>query len=110
MEIKEKRTDNCTVIGIEGRLDTTNYTLLERHLMGLIETGQTKILVNLEKMDYVSSSGLRILLMALKRISLAKGKFALCSLQENIKEIFEISGFTNIFEIFPGEEDALKAF
>jgi anti-anti-sigma factor len=61
-------------------------------------------------MDYVSSSGLRILLMALKRITMAKGKFVLCSLQENIREIFEISGFTTIFEIYSNEEDALRVF
>jgi len=61
-------------------------------------------------MDYVSSSGLRILLMALKRITMVKGKFVLCNLQENIREIFEISGFTTIFEIYPNEEDALRVF
>ncbi|MBC8315442.1 MAG: STAS domain-containing protein, partial [Bacteroidetes bacterium] len=97
-------------IGIDGRLDTTNYSVLEKKLMELIDTGQSKLLVNLSGMDYVSSSGLRILLMALKRITVAKGKFALCSLQPNIKEIFEISGFTNIFEIYDNEEKGLKAF
>ncbi|MBL6950089.1 MAG: STAS domain-containing protein [Bacteroidales bacterium] len=110
MEITEKKNDKCTLIGIDGRLDTTNYSVLEKKLMELIDTGQSKLLVNLSGMDYVSSSGLRILLMALKRITVAKGKFALCSLQPNIKEIFEISGFTNIFEIYDNEEKGLKAF
>jgi anti-anti-sigma factor len=63
-----------------------------------------------QHMDYVSSSGLRILLMALKRITQARGKFVLCNLQENIREIFEISGFTTIFEIHPTKEDALSVF
>ena len=110
MEVTEQKTDKCTVIGITGRLDTTNYSMLEKKLMEMIDNGESRLLINLSKMDYVSSSGLRILLMALKRISVAKGKFALCNLQENIKEIFEISGFTNIFEIYANEEDALKAF
>lgn len=110
MEITEKKADGYTVIGIVGRLDTTNYSLLEKKLMELIDSGDTRLLVNLSKMDYVSSSGLRILLMALKRVTMAKGKFALCSLQENIKEIFEISGFTNIFEIYPNEEEGRKNF
>jgi len=110
MEITENKTDKCTVIGIVGRLDTTNYSVLEKKLMELIDAGQVHLLIDLSKMDYVSSSGLRILLMALKRITVAKGKFALCSLQENIKEIFEISGFTNIFEIYDNEEAGVKAF
>jgi anti-anti-sigma factor len=48
--------------------------------------------------------------MALKKVTLSKGKFVLCGLQENIREIFEISGFTNIFEIYPDKEEALKVF
>ncbi|TSA23812.1 MAG: anti-sigma factor antagonist [Bacteroidetes bacterium] len=110
MEITEKKAGDCTVINITGRLDTTNYSVLEKKLMELIDAGEIRLLVNLSKMDYVSSSGLRILLMALKRISMVKGKFALCSLQDNIKEIFEISGFTNIFEIYDKEEAGLKNF
>lgn len=110
MEITEKMAENCAIIGIKGRLDTTNYSILEKKLMELIDTGQTRLVVDLSGMDYVSSSGLRILLMALKRITVAKGKFALCSLQENIKEIFEISGFTNIFDIYADEASAVKTF
>ena len=110
MEIVEDKTSQCVIIGITGRLDTTNYTLLENKLMELIDNQQDKILVECSKRDYISSSGLRILLMALKKLTAMKGKFALCSLQENIHEIFEISGFSSIFEIHPTREDALKAF
>jgi anti-sigma B factor antagonist len=110
MELYEEKAENCVIVGISGRLDTTNYNVLEQRLMNLIDGGQDRILVECSKMDYVSSSGLRILLMALKKISLAKGKFVLCGLQENIREIFEISGFTSIFEIHPGKSEALKVF
>ena len=110
MEINEQVTDQCLIIGITGRLDTTNYSILEKKLMELIDSNHTKILVDCSKMDYISSSGLRILLMALKKITLMKGKFVLCGLQENIHEIFEISGFTSIFEIYLSKEDALKVF
>ncbi|MEI7500528.1 MAG: STAS domain-containing protein [Bacteroidota bacterium] len=110
MEINEQKTDQCVIIGITGRLDTTNYNMLEKKLMDLIDSHHDKILVECSKMDYVSSSGLRILLMALKKITMAKGKFVLCGLQENIREIFEISGFTNIFEIYTSTDEALKVF
>lgn len=110
MELIEKNTEKCMIIGIKGRLDTINYSILEKRLMELLDQNVTKILINCSQMDYVSSSGLRILLMALKKITMVKGKFVLCSLQENIREIFEISGFTTIFEIHPNEEDALRVF
>ena len=108
MEISEQKTDQYVIIGIKGRLDTTNYTELEKRLNSLVEDHNNKILVDCSGMDYISSSGLRILLMALKRITLLKGKFVLCSLQKNIHEIFEISGFTSIFEIYSSREEAVK--
>ncbi len=110
MELTEQKTESCFIVGIKGRLDTTNYSILEKRLMDLIDQHEEKILMDCGEMDYVSSSGLRILLMALKKISLVKGKFVLCNLQENIKEIFEISGFTTIFEIHPTKDAALNVF
>lgn len=110
MELIEQKTEKCVIVSITGRLDTTNYSMLEKKLTDLIDKREDKILIECSKMDYVSSSGLRILLMALKKITMAKGKFVLCNLQENIREIFEISGFTNIFEIYPSQEEALKVF
>jgi len=110
MELIEQKTEKCVIVSITGRLDTTNYSLLEKKLTDLIENHEDKILVECSKMDYVSSSGLRILLMALKKVTMAKGKFVLCNLQDNIREIFEISGFSNIFEIYPSQEEALKVF
>ncbi|MCX6244570.1 MAG: STAS domain-containing protein [Bacteroidetes bacterium] len=109
MELTEKRNEDYVVLGINGRLDTTNYTILEKKLVGMIEAGTLKIIVNCSGMDYVSSSGLRVLLMALKMISRENGKFILCTLKENIREIFEISGFTSIFTICSTEDEALKA-
>jgi anti-sigma B factor antagonist len=110
MEINETKTETCIIIGINGRLDTTNYGILEKKLKDLIDEREHRILVDCARMDYVSSSGLRILLMTLKSLSQVNGKFILCNLQENIKEIFEISGFNSIFEIYPTKDEALKVF
>jgi len=109
MELTEQKKGSITIIGIAGRLDTTNYGLLDKKLITLIEEGENKIIFDCSKMDYISSSGLRIFLMALKKIKLSAGSFVLCSLQETIREIFEIAGFTTIFEIYKTKEEALKA-
>ena len=110
MEITEKNTEKCMIMIIQGRLDTITSTVFEKRITELMDQQFTRILVNCSQMDYISSSGLRILLLALKRITLARGKFVICGLQENIREIFAISGFTTIFEIYPGEKEALGAF
>ena len=110
MEITEKNTEKCMIIGIQGRLDTITSTVFEKRLTELIDQQVTRLLVNCTQMDYISSSGLRTLLIILKRITPAGGKLVICGLRENIHEIFAISGFTTIFEIYPGEEDALGVF
>ena len=60
-------------------------------------------------MEYISSSGLRILLMFLKKLKAAEGRFMLSGMSTEIRDIFEISGFVNIFEIFDDEAEALNA-
>jgi anti-anti-sigma factor len=110
MNLKEFKSEKAVVIEIEGRLDTTNYNQLEKKILEFIDASEINILIDCAKMDYVSSSGLRIFLMALKKITALKGKFLLCGLQENIAEIFEISGFTSIFQIFANQEKAIEAF
>jgi anti-anti-sigma factor len=110
MNLKEKNTDKAVVIEIEGRLDTTNFSQLEHKVMGHVDAGRINILVDCSDMDYVSSSGLRIFLMSLKKITSLHGQFVLCGLQENIREIFEISGFTSIFKIYDNQEMALDTF
>jgi len=110
MNLKETNHEKAIVIEIEGRLDTTNFGQFEQKIMGRINDGKINILVNCSKMDYVSSSGLRVFLMALKKLTSLNGRFALCGLQSNIREIFEISGFTSIFNIYEDCGEALKTF
>lgn len=110
MELTQKIAEDSIIIGISGRLDTTYSVLLENKLMELITRQGLHIVVNCREMDYISSSGLRVLLMALKKSDEVNSKFVLCCLKEDIREIFEISGFSSIFRIFGSEEEALKAF
>ena len=108
MNITESKAGEINIVSIEGRLDTTNYGELEHHLSSLTDNDEVQILIDLSKLEYISSSGLRILLMFLKKIKAAEGRFMLCSMSNDIKEVFEISGFINIFEIFDDQEAALK--
>ena len=109
MQIKEEKNSDTLVIGIIGRLDTTNYGELEKKLMACFDEGSTRIIMDCSEMDYISSSGLRVLLIALKRAALVKGSFVLAGLRDPIREIFEIAGFHTIFEIHGTVEDAMKA-
>ena len=107
MEINIKKNGDVSILELNGRLDTTNYNEIEKKFDELISNGEIKIIVDCSNLNYISSSGLRVLLKSLKAINAAKGKFILCSLQENINEVFEISGFSSIFEIYADQSEAL---
>jgi anti-anti-sigma factor len=79
-------------------------------MTGLLKKGKIKIIIDCKDLDYVSSSGLRIFLKALKQVSGAGGKFVICSLQSQIMQVFRISGFDRLFDIYPGKAEALSSF
>ena len=106
MNITEKNENDILILEIDGRLDTSNYGILEKKLGELFDANIRNILLNLEKMDYVSSSGLRVFLMYLKKLKANQGRLMFSNIQENVKEIFDIAGFTSIFEIYDDYSDA----
>ncbi|MFO8130451.1 MAG: STAS domain-containing protein [Bacteroidales bacterium] len=108
MKITEQQEGKTCIIALNGRLDTNTYTALEKKLGEAFENDAVHILLDLSDLMYVSSSGLRVLLMYLKRSMAEERKFILCGLRENIREIFDISGFTSIFEIYSTRGEALK--
>jgi anti-anti-sigma factor len=109
MNVTEEKTGNVYVLTPEGRLDTTNYQVLEQHLAKITGPDAANILIDMSKLEYISSSGLRVLLMYLKKSKAANGRLMLCSMIPDIREIFEISGFVNIFEIYGSREEALAS-
>ncbi len=110
MNIKEIKKDLATVIMIEGRLDSSSSGMLEKKILSLMETGEKNFLVDFSGMDYISSAGLRVLLMAAKKTKPAGGKVVLSALTDNVREVFDIAGFTSIFSIFATQEEAVKSF
>lgn len=107
MEVTVKKDSKCSLVEVKGRLDTTNYLELENEFNKLIADGENNLLVDCTHLDYVSSSGLRVFLVALKTLTKTNGKFLLFGLQENVKEIFEISGFISIFKVYEKKEEAI---
>ena len=67
-------------------------------------------MVNFEKLDYISSTGLDVLLKAAKQLKGNSGELRICSLNEFVQEVFEISGFCTILSVFNSESDALSRF
>ena len=110
MEIKQEKKGNVLILNIIGRLDSNTASQMENELMPLIDKGDDNILVDFSNLDYISSAGLRTLLLAAKKMDKKDQKIILCSMKEFIHEVFEISGFTSIFTIAENEDEAMKEF
>lgn len=108
MNIKKEKTGNFTVLKIKGRIDTINSSALEAEVNQLFDIGEKNLIFNCIGMDYISSSGLRVFLVAQKKAISINGKLYLCNLQPAIQEIFRISGFSNLFRIFETQEEVIE--
>lgn len=110
MEIVTGKQDGKIIVSLKGRLDANTSPELEKTLLAALDAGEKNFIVNLSEIDYVSSVGLRVLLMSAKKAKSAVGKVVLCSLNEHVQEVFEIAGFTAIFPIFASLDEALTNF
>jgi anti-anti-sigma factor len=110
MNIIQESVGNIVILSLNGRLDTLNFALLDNELNLLVEKNQKDIILDCQGLDYVSSSGLRILLMALKKVKAVHGRFSICNLQPQIIQIFKISGFDHLFELFSGRNEAIASY
>lgn len=106
MEVTIIPENGIQYIEISGRLDAVNSPELQDKLMKLITDGYNHLLINLQKIDYISSSGLRTFLAIAKKIG-NNGSLKFCCIQPNVMEVFTISGFNTIFGIYETKEDAL---
>jgi anti-sigma B factor antagonist len=110
VEILEKRTGNVDVISINGRLDAYSSNDIEKKLHSLIDADHVRLVVSFGQLEYISSSGLRVLLAALKKVRKHEGDIRLACLKPYVKEVFDIAGFTQLFAIFDAEEAAVNSF
>ena len=110
MVIKIISEGNIAVVSIEGSLDTNTSKEADDQLTKLVDEGRVKLLIDLTNLDYISSSGLRILVATSKKLKPLKGEMRICGLNETVNEVFEISGFTMIFNVLKTIEEAKTGF
>jgi anti-sigma B factor antagonist len=100
---------STAVLKLAGRLDATTVSQLERALTEAQLLGDRVIVIDLSQLNYVSSSGLRVLLTGRSNARKRGGEVFLCSLRPPVREVFEMVGFTAVFTIFDTCEQAMEA-
>ena len=110
ISVKEDRAGQVLVLSPEGRLDSVNAGDFQTLLMSRIEGGEKRVIVEFSALDYISSAGIRVTRLASTALAESGGQFMLCAMDDNIRNVFRISGFDQVIAIADTLEDALARF
>ena len=101
-----KESDNL-VLEVKGRLDAVTSVKLEEEGRAWIDQGEKAIVMDLGGVDYISSAGLRTILVLARKLNGSGGQIRFCGLRGMVQEVFSISGFNSLFPVFPSLTEAL---
>lgn len=108
LEINIKTNGPATIVEITGEVDLYSSPELRKALLELTGKETLNIIINLEKVDYMDSSGVATLVEGLQHSSSYSGKFMLTNIRDGVKNVFELSRLDKVFEIHDSLEIALK--
>ncbi|GAB0150300.1 MULTISPECIES: STAS domain-containing protein [Marichromatium] len=109
MELAVQQTPSAQIIALRGRLDTLTAPSYEARALALIDDGATRIVLDLAGLTYISSAGLRSLIVTAKALQQQGGVLLLASLTGNVRDVFEMAGLDAIFKTYDSVATALDA-
>lgn len=107
MNLEQERRDELLILRPRGRLDSSSAPELERIVSEQLDSSVQHVIFDLSSLDYISSAGLRVVLLAGKKLRASKGKLVLVGLRDMVREVFEMSGFLALFAVAPNMEEGL---
>jgi len=110
MNITTRDANDVKIVAIEGELDLDSSSEAEKQLTRMREDGIKKMLLDLGKLEFISSAGLRVLLATAQELKVAGGDLRVCNLNETVKEVFDVSGFSTLLMVLDNEAKALSGF
>lgn len=110
MDITSSEENGICIAALNGKFNTTSAADVESALMDLLNQGKHRLLLDFSGVDYIASSGLRVLLKLAQRMKNEGSKLRLCSATHSVNEVFRISGFDKILEIHESRHQALEGF
>ena len=109
MDLREDSVGSITVLEVIGRVDSTTAPLLQERLTFLTNAPQGGVLVDFTRLDYISSAGFRVLLLAAKRAGESGSRFVLCGLSGKVRQLFDLGGFLDLFSITSTRDEGIAA-
>ncbi len=102
-------TQEVKIFQPSGSLDATKSQAFRQEIAAIVENGTNVVLVDLQNVTFMDSSGLGALVLAFKTLRAANSKLVLCSINEQIRILFELTGMDKVFEIFANQEEFEKS-
>lgn len=110
MRMHESEVKGILLVRLEGRFDAASSFEVEKRLNGIIKSGARRMIIDMGGVDYISSGGLRVLLSTAKKLDRLNGGIRLASLTESAREVMDVAGFCQIFQIHDSPESAAAEF
>lgn len=107
MDLQTRLENNALIVALSGRLDTVTAPEYEKRIREIIAEGNSAFVVDFEQLDYISSAGLRVLLLTAKLLKEKNGKVCFANVNGNVRSVFEMSGFSGLFQMADSLADAL---
>jgi anti-sigma B factor antagonist len=110
MNIETRRVYDVLVVDMSGRLDSHSSGDAGDRIVNIAQGEDRQVLLNLEKLEYVSSAGLRVILRGAKLLQVNRGELKICNVSGGIRDVLETSGFNSLIKIYNSEKEAVLAF
>jgi anti-anti-sigma factor len=110
MEITSRHLGEVLILDMTGRLDTSTSGKAHDAVVGFAKKGAKRVVLNLDKLDFVSSAGLRVILTLAKLLQTSGGELKICRANPNVKEVLDMSGFSSLIKMFDDEKAAIASW
>ncbi len=109
MDLHEEQVDEVTALSVKGRIDSTTAPAFGQRLESVVTAPAGRLVVDFRELEYISSAGFRVLLVAAKRADEAGSRLVLCGLSGKVRQLFDLGGFLDLFAIAASRDDAVNA-
>ena len=109
MDITIERESEVAIFKVPGRIDSANALEFQDDLQKNIQESDRVVILDFADLSYISSAGLRVILMVTKELARRNAKLAICSLSELVNEVFQVSGFDKIITVRRSKEEAINS-
>ncbi len=110
MDIQVREVGNVVILDINGEIDLYNAPEIKETIKNQMEQGKNQIIINLDKVSYIDSSGIGVLISSLSNLKKAGGGLKIIHVYASVRKVFELTKLTSFFDIYDSEQEALAAY